>query len=503
MHIRNLAGQTFWYGISTVFARFLNYLLTPYLTKVLLQSEYGEMSLVYAAIAFISVIFMHGLETAYFRFSTSKAEEQKVFNTASTSLLFSTALLFSLLLIFRQEIATLVSIKEHPEYITWSAYIIALDALTSLAFAKLRFQERPIKYAFVRMVSIIINILAVFFFLSLCPRLQLKYPHSILLFVYNNKIGFGYVIIANIIQSAICLVLLYKEFFSFQIKFDTGLWKKIILYSMPLIIVGLCNVINENADRIMLGWWGTGTDLLSIKAGVGTYSACSKLAGLITIAIQAFRLGAEPFFFKVAAGENPQKLYSKVMNVFVIAMCAMFLIVSLNLDIWKLFIQNPLMWAGLKVVPILLFANIFLGIYYNLSIWFNLKNRTIVGAVITFTGALITVGINYLFIPRYGYIACAWATFFCYGSMVLLTYFWGQKVYPISYPIKKIIGYMALSILLYFVYWLFRHLDIGMLVTAIFSFLLFCIFCFIVIKSEKEELGKIPFFNKSLWQRRT
>lgn len=491
--IRKLAGQTMWYGVSSIVARFLNYLLTPYLTKVLLGAEYGEMSLVYAAIPFMNVIFAYGLETAYFRYSRNKEEEQRVYSTATISLIVSTIIFFSLLLFFRHDVATFISLKEHPEFVTWSAYIIALDAITSLAFAKLRFQARPRKFAFVRVMSIIVNIVVVFFFLSLCPRLAVKHPESMLLKLYDPNIsGVGYVIIANVVQSAFCLLLLWKEFFSFKLEFDTKLWKEIITYSLPLVIVGLGGVINETADRIMLGWWSSAPD---VKFEVGAYSACYKLSILITLSVQAFRMAAEPFFFKVAGGENPQRVYARVMKFFIIAVCTMFLLVTLYLNVWKYFIQNEKMWIALGVVPILLLANMFLGIYYNLSIWFKLKNKTIAGALITLMGAGITVVINYFFIPKYGYMACAWATFACYGSMMLVAYLWGQKEYPIPYPVKKFLSYISVCLVLYSIHYLFRQLDIGLLVTAVFGTILLGIFIALVLWAEKAELKKIPFFQ--------
>lgn len=492
--IRKLAGQTFWYGVSSIVARFLNYLLTPYLTKVLLGQEYGEMSLVYAAIPFMNVIFAYGLETAYFRYSQTKEQEQKVYSTATISLIISTILLFSTLLFFRHSVAEIISLKEHPEYITWSALIIAMDAITSLAFAKLRFQGRPRKFAFVRVMSIVVNIIVVFFYLSLCPRLMQKHPDNILLKLYDPSIsGVGYVIIANVVQSAMCFLLLWKEFFSFKPEFDYELWKKIMRYSLPLVIVGLGGVINETADRIMLGWWSTAPD---VKFEVGAYSACYKLSILITLSVQAFRMAAEPFFFKVAGGENPQRVYARVMNFFVIAVSTMYLLVTLYLDIWKYFIQNKNMWVALKVVPILLLANMFLGIYYNLSIWFKLKNKTIAGAIITMIGAGITILINYLFIPDYGFMACAWATFACYGSMMLLSYFWGQIEYPIPYAVKKIVFFIALALAVYFLHHFFAELQIGLLITAVVGTILLAGYLAVIVWIEKEEFSKIPFLQK-------
>ncbi len=377
-----------WYGASSIAARFLNYLLTPYLTSILLTSAYGEMSLVYSLIPFLNIIFTYGLETAYFRYIQRSEQNADVYNTITVSLILSTISFTLLMLLFRRDIAAIISLKDHPEYITWSAWIIGLDALTTLSFAKLRQEGRPVKYASIRIAGILINIAVIIFFLSVCPRIAAKDPDSILLTFYDKKIGVGYVFIANLVQSAVTFLLLWKEFFSFKWKFNGPLWKEIMLYSMPLIIAGFGGMINETFDRIMLGWWSTAKDT---KVEVGIYAGCYKLSILITLFIQAFRLGAEPFFFKQAQGENPQRIYARVMKFFVITICVMFLFVALYMDIWKHFIQDPKIWTGLRVVPILLLANMFLGIYYNLSVWYKLTNKTMAGAWITIIGAALTL----------------------------------------------------------------------------------------------------------------
>lgn len=485
-----------WYGASSIAARFLNYLLTPYLTAKLLDSAYGEMTIIYSALPFLNVIFTYGLETAYFRYVQKKEHEQEVYNTATVSLIISTISLTALLILFRVAFADLLRIEKHPEFITWSAFIIAFDALSALAFAKLRFEQRPRKFASIRIAGILINIAVVFFFLSICPKIAAKHPHSSLLIFYNKNLGVGYVIIANLVQSIATFLLLWKEFFSFKWKFNGQLWKQIMVYSLPLIIAGFGGMINETFDRIMLAWWSTGPTETAIKAQVGTYGACYKLSILITLFIQAFRMGAEPFFFKQAQGENPQRVYARVMKFFVITICVMFLVVALFLNVWKHFIQNPKMWVGLKVVPILLLANMFLGIYYNLSIWYKLTNKTMAGAWITIIGAVLTIIINYLFIPRYGYMACAWATFVCYGSMMVISYIWGQKEYRVPYAWKKLLAYMIIVVLLYFAHnglleissnrWFNLGTGAGLLLS-------FTVFVMIV---ERKELGRLPVIGK-------
>lgn len=494
--IKKLAGQTIWYGASSIAARFLNYLLTPYLTAKLANVAYGEMSLVYAAIPFLNIIFTYGLETAYFRFAKKAEDQDRVYNTATVSLLTTTTLFTALLLLFRNQLAALIGIPDHPEYVTWSAFIIAFDALSVLAFAKLRFDGRPVKFAIVRIAGILINIFFVFFFLSICPDIQRKDPYSFIGTFYNPSMAVGYIIIANLIQSFITLLLLSKEFLSFRWQFDGKLWREIILYSSPLIIAGFGGMINETFDRIMLRWWSSAPTAELAKAQVGIYSACYKLSILITLFVQAFRMGAEPFFFKQAEGQNPQRIYARVMKFFVITICFMFLVVVLFLDVWKHFIQNPKQWEGLPVVPVLLLANMFLGIYYNLSIWYKLSNKTMTGAWITLIGAGITLGVNYLFIPSFGYMACAWATFLCYGSMMVISYLRGQKEYPVPYAAKKLVAYIVIAVLLYGLHGLFKKLGLDIWAERGFALILLCLFSLLVINLERKEFQRLPYVGR-------
>jgi O-antigen/teichoic acid export membrane protein len=493
--IKKLAGQTLWYGASSIAARFLSYLLTPYLTYKMSTDTYGDMSILYAAIPFLNVLFTYGLETAYFRYAKTKEEHQKVYNTATISLIFSTSVFTSLLVLFNKPIAHLLRLDAHPEYITCSAFIIGFDTLTTLAFAKLRYEERPRKFAMFRVANIILYMAGVFFFLSVCPKLYEKNPNSFIHAFYDPANQVGYVIVANLIASVGTFLLLFKEFFSFQWKFDGKLWKEIILYSSPLILAGFAGMINETFDRIMLGWWSSAPTLLEKKSQVGIYSACYKLSILITLFVQAFRMSAEPFFFKQAQGQQPQKVYARVMKFFVIVICFMFLLVMLFLDLWKHFIDRHY-WSGLKVVPILLLANMFLGIYYNLSIWYKLSNKTIAGAWITVIGAVITLIINYTLIPSFGYMACAWATFLCYGSMMVVSYVWGQKNYRVPYAWKKLVAYMLISLALYGVYELVNHFDLGIWTNRGIALVLLGLFGLLILNVERKEFQRMPYIGR-------
>jgi len=495
-NIKNLAGQTIWYGASSIAARFLNYLLTPYLTATLSGPGYGEMSLVYAAIPFLNVIFTYGIETAYFRFSRNDGAQKDIYSTASISVFCSTILLTTLLLLSGTNVAQWLKLDEHPEFITYSAFIIAFDTLSTLPFAKLRQQGKPKKFAFIRITSIVLTIALTYFFISVCPKIIAKNPDSFISAFYKKDYGVGYVIIANLIASVFTLILLYKELFSFKWKFSVTTWQKMMLYSMPLIIAGLGGMINETFDRIMLNWWAPVSNALEAKNEVGIYSACYKLSILISLFIQAFRMGAEPFFFKQADGNNPQRTYARVMKFFVITITVMFLIVALYLDIWKYFIMNKDFWVGLKVVPVLLLANMFLGIYYNLSVWYKLTDKTFYGAWITIAGAAITIIINYLFIPYFSYMACAWATFASYGSMMLISYVWGQKHYRIPYAWKKLLAYMVIVVLLYFLHQGIIAINDNKYLNIISATIFVMAYCWFLAKIEKKELPKLPLIGK-------
>ncbi len=499
--IKKLAGQTMWYGVSSIVARFLFYLLTPYFTLKLSISGYGDMSLMYAAIPFLNVIFTYGIETAYFRFATKEEYKKDIYNTAIISILCSTVFLTILLIIMRSSIAHLLRLDNHPEFITFSALIIALDTLATLPFAKLRLDQRPRKYALIRIATIILQIAITYFLLSVCPRIAKENQNGFIAAFYDPGYGVGYIIFANLVASFFALLLLHKEFLSFRFKFNRKVWIAMMVYSLPLIIAGFGGMINETFDRIMLSWLAPVDNIAAAKDQVAIYSACYKLSILITLFVQAFRMGAEPFFFKQAEGQNPQKIYARVMKFFVITITVMFLVVSLYIDIWKYFLSTDpdklkIYWTGLKVVPILLLANMFLGIYYNLSIWYKLTNKTLAGAYITLIGALLTLVVNFIFIPYFGYMACAWATFLCYFSMMVLSFVWGQKDYKIPYAWKKLSAYIIIVVLLFLIHRAFTHFFISPVSNfASATFLLF-FYIWFLLRVEWREFQKLPVIGR-------
>lgn len=494
--IKKLAGQTLWYGGSSILARMINYLITPYLIYKLPVEGFGDNSLIYASISFLNIIFTYGMETAFFRFAKN-GKENDVYNTSLISILVSTILFSGVLLFFYKDIAGFLKLEAHPEFVMYFLAVIALDAITTLPFALLRLQGRPVRFASIRITNVLVYAFTTYFFISILPGIVQRKPQGLLSYIYKENYQVGYVIIANLIASFITLLQLRKAFSHFRFRFNGSLWKEIMLYSLPMIIVGLGGMVNETADRFMLNWWGpAATDALK-KVDVAIYSANYKLSILITLFIQAFRMGAEPFFFKQAEGKDPQKVYARVMKFFVIVICSMFLFVGLYLDVWKhLFLTKPEYWEGIKIVPILLLANMFLGVYYNLSIWYKIKDKTLSGAYITIIGALVTFVINYIFIPKYNYVASAWATFAAYGTMMVISYLWGQKVYPVPYPMKKIGAYFFFALMVFFASQLVGHFFDSKWLSAGVGTILFIIYLWFISIIEHKELSKLPVVGK-------
>lgn len=488
-NIKQLARQTIWYGLSSIAGRFLNYLLTPLLLHIFASVAYGKISTLFAIAAFLNILFSYGMETAYFRFAAREPEE-KIFQTAFTALLCSTLAFSFLLLAGSNSIARFLEIPHQPQYVQWVVLIVAFDTLAVLPFSRLRYQGRPRKYAFIKILNILTNIALVLFFLVLCKNAPAE---SWLQSVYNPAIGLGYVLIANVAASILTLLLLLPEWKGYRVGVDMVFLKALLRYSWPLIIVGFGGMINEMIDRFMLlKIYPGGTDAAYAQSGI--YSANYKLAVLIVLFIQAFRLGAEPFFFRQSTQTNAPQTYARVMKFFVLACCCCFLGVVLFLDIWKYFMgrTHPEYWTGLKVVPILMLAKLFLGVYYNLSVWYKLTNRNLTGAWITLGGAAITVIINFLLIPTLGYMACAIATFCCYGFMMVISYQLGQKYYPIPYAWKKLTAYVLVALLLFALHQLSIYLYEPMWFRHSMGLLLGAAFLVIIGSIEKRELALLP-----------
>lgn len=497
--IKKLAGQTLWYGIPTIVSRFLGYLMNMALPFFIAMPEKtADLVQVYTIIPFLNVLYACGLETAYFRFAQIHNEE-KLYNTLSISLFFNT-LLFSVALILLQPmIVSATDLDRHPEYIVWMIAILAVDNLNTLPFAKLRRENRPKQYAFARVAGIVINISIVILFMGVIPAIIEKNPDSFFTAIYNKDMGLGYYLLGNLCGSLFTLLLLFKEIKKIRLRFDGKIWKEAIKYSAPLIIVGFGGMINDVLSRLI---YRHVVDLPQQQADheLGIFANIFRIALLITIMIQAFRMAAEPFFFSKSKEENAKRTYARVMKFFVIACCFMFLLIGLFLDVFKwLFatFANPLWVEGIEVVPLLALGNIFLGIYYNLSIWYKLTHKNMLGAIITIIGAAITILLNILLIPIWHYTGAAIATFCCYLFMMVSSYIWGQKYFPVPYARKKLIAYLVLVVLIYLLHTGINKLYPGhlwfSLTTAAF---LFAGFTWFVSKIEAKELAKLPVVGK-------
>ena len=501
MSIKKLAGQTIWYGVPRIISRFLFFGISLLGFQLYDPNGTYAYTQVYAVIPFLTVLYTYGLETSYFRFAQSH-DRKELFNTLNISV-FATTIVFTLLLfLLKDELVSFLELKKHPEYIDWMVWILFFDTLVALPMARLRLEERPRKYALINVLNILINIGLILFFYYVARPAHEMDPNSFPGNLFDPAIGIGYFILANIFASAATLFMLYREFIGFQFKFNRALWKEVILYSYPLIIVGFGGMINEMLSRVMY------RKVLSEPAALeerelGIFGANYKLAVLITIFIQIFRMAAEPFFFNQSASEGAQKVYARVMKFFVIVCCFMFLVVSLNLDFWVLLIASThAEYAeGKYIIPILSMASVFLGIYYNLSVWYKLTNRNMTGAYITIGGALFTIVLNLVLIPLFHYTGAAWATLACYAFMMIASYQLGQKYYPVPYAKKKLIAYMVISIVLY----ILHRVITGLMdenasyyypVYFLLSFLFMAAFAVLVLNVEKKEFSRLPYIGK-------
>lgn len=476
MSLKRLASQTAIYGLSTIMVRMLNYALAPLHTRVFTdQADYGIISEMYAYVTFLNVLFMYGMETSFFRYATKELTNEarnKIFGTAQLSIFISTVLFVLILLFSSKSIAAMLEYPNHSAYIFYFALIIGFDSLVNIPFAKLRLENRPWKYFTIKLTNVLINITLNFFFLW--PALKGNYTmFSDFGYTYNPSMGISYVFYANLVASAVTFLIFIPTFF--KLHFSTEVWKKMMRYGLPLIIIGFAGMINETLDRVLLKYWLPGNLEENLKQ-VGIYSAVYKLAIFMTLAVQAFRMGAEPFFFSSSTDKNAPRTYASVMLYFTIVCCFIFLGVGMFPDVFKIIIGENY-HSGLFIVPILLLANLFLGVYYNMSIWYKLTDKTAFATIIPLAGAAITIALNYFLIPRLGYAGAAWATLGCYFSMVILSWIIGQKHYYVPYNIKKLSAYIITSVLLCMLGLQFLHwFENNILLTVVIRILLFLIF---------------------------
>lgn len=457
---KKLAGQTAIYGLPTIVGRLLNYLLVPLYTRVFAPAEYGVVTEIYAYVAFLFVVLTYGMETAFFRFSTTHADKEKVYGTSLFSLLITSTIFIMIVFSATPTLSLAMGYAANPEYIKWFALILAADAISSIPYAHLRLNNRPIRFAIVKVVNIITNIAFNLLFIVIIPQIIKQNPEvagsTILKYIYNPDIGVGYIFISNLIASALTFIMLVPGMIKARMKPDFQLLKNMLSYSWPLLIFGFAGIINETFDRIILRHMLP--DSVDAMAQLGIYGACYKVSILMTLFIQTYRYAAEPFFFDQSGTKNAKITYARLMHYFIIVCLFIFLAIMLNIDIVLLFIGSDFR-EGAQVIPILLWANLFLGVFYNLSVWFKLTDRTGTGAIISVAGAAVTLFFNILLIPIMGYMGAAWATFICYAFMMIVSWYYGQKYYPIDYNIKAAGFYILLTLVIYTISFYTNKLD--------------------------------------------
>lgn len=481
--IRRLLGQTAVYGLSVIVGRTLNFLLVPLYTSDAVFPEpkdYGVVSELYAWVAFLIVLLPFGMETAFFKFfNDAKDDKERVYWNAFLVVIGVNALFFLGVLLFNQSIADWMLFSDHPEYIVLLGAIVCVDAVSAIPLARLRAENKALKFAGIQFSSIGVNI--ALNLLVLLVFLDGTNPEQAILAI----------LVINLLASAVKPALLFRDFAQLRWNLDPVLVKQMIWYAFPLVIAGFAGIINETLDRVLLKQVlvGDGMTIDAAEAQVGIYSACYKLAMFVTIFLQAYRYAAEPFFFSQSKNEDRNKLYVKVMNYFVGAVCLVFLGVSLNIQIFKYFIPNEAYWEGLNVVPVLLLANVFLGIYYNQSIWYKLSGQTRFGAYIATGGALITIAMNLALIPLIGFYASAWATLVVYGAQMVASYLLGQKYYPIKYNLRKFFLYLLFALFLFGLAWLI-NIDEGWVQFFVHNALVL-LFAALVYSMEKPTRKKL------------
>ena len=445
--LRKLASQTAVYGLSSVLGRMLNYLLVPLYTLVFAPSEYGIVTELYAYVAFLNILYIYGLETAYFRFS-SQENGANYFNLTFTSILVTSILFSGIAWIFSAQIAGALDYPDKQNFIQWLSAILAIDAIVAIPFARLRQVGKAYHFAVFKLSNIGVNIFLNIFFIILCPLILQDYPQSFVRHIYNPDLGVGYVFLSNLIANALYLLFFFKDWLKVKLTFNAAEWKRMMKYAWPVLIIGFAGVTNEMLSRAILkyrlpeGFYEGYTNLEIL----GIFGACYKLSVFMTLAVQAFRYAFEPFFFAHAKEKNSPQVFSKVMTMFVLFTSFSWLVLCVFMPYYApIFLRQESYLMALDAVPWLLGGGLFLGVFYNLSLWYKLTDNTLYGAYISLIGAFATFILNWTLIPVMGYMGSAIATFASYLLMVAISYVWGMRHYPVPYQVLKVIAYVVLA----------------------------------------------------------
>ena len=445
--LKKLAGETAIYGVSSILGRLLNWLLVPLYTVLFVTEEYGIVTNLMAYVAITLVMLTYGLETGYFRFANDDTYKSKVYSTTFFSVLTTSLIFLGVVLLFLDPISSFLNVPDRSYYVVLLTFTLAFDAITSLPFAKLRQEKRPLRFALIKFCNIGINLGLNLFFLLLCPKLNTLFPDWGVTRIWNPEIGIGYIFIAWFVASFFNLILLLPDLIKIQWHFDKALLRKVLSYAFPILIVSMAAQVNLNGDKMLMP--KLISDAGEALSQTGIYGANYKLAVIMTLFIQAFRFAFEPFFFSQNKDENSKTLYADVLKYFVIFGLLIFLGVMFYLDIVKILIDSKY-HAGLNVVPLVLLANFFLGIFFSLSLWYKLTDKTRFGAYMALGGAAITLTLNIILVPKMGYYGAAIAILVCSVCMTITSYILGQKYYPIPYELKRIAMYFGLAMLFYF-----------------------------------------------------
>ena len=443
-NLKSLAKDTAIYGMSSILGRFLNYLLVPLYTSNISAASggYGIITNLYAYTALLLVILTYGMETTFFRYANKTNEDpQKVYSSTLIMVGFTSLLFIVLVSIFLQPISGVMGYSDHSSYVWVMAATVSIDAFQCIPFAYLRYKKRPIKFAALKLLFIAFNIALNLLYFVVLPDLYKSYP-DIIQHIYNPETGVGYAFYINLVCTASITFFFYKELTGFKYTFDKELAKRMLSYSWPILILGIAGILNQTADFILFPYLYKGSQA---HQQLGIYGAASKIAMIMAMITQAFRYAYEPFVFGKGNDKDNRETYAVAMKYFIIFTLLAFLVVMGYINILRHIIGRDY-WEGLKVVPIVMAGTIMMGVYFNLSFWYKLIDKTIWGAYFSGIGCFVLILINIIFVPQYGYMACAWAGLIGYATAMTLSYFVGQKKYPINYPLKSIGIYVLIAV---------------------------------------------------------
>ena len=484
--VKKLASETVVYGLGSILPKVLNFLLlAPYLTRVLDQENYGIHGILYAYVALLISIYTLRLETAFFRFATIGSNKEKAYSSGFSLILGFSLIATVLIFINAEFIAGLITKAEDARYIRWFSIILLFDALAALPFAKLRLENRALKFSSVKIINVLITAVMVFLYLSIFPRIENQELIQGFPFYYSEGRDLDFVFLANLVASAFVLLIMFSELLKVKLSIDKALLKKMVVYSSPLILVGVAGAINQVFDRVFVSELVEGVDAVATS---GAYNGAAKVAVVMSLFATAFNYAAEPFFFKSFKNKDANQMYATILKAFTIAGCIVFLTIGLFIEQAKYLIGENY-WSALNIVPILLMAYLFLGIYYNVSIWYKLKDKTYIGAIIAFAGAIITIASNIILIPRIGYIGASWSALICYFVMCTLAYFTGRKHLKIPYDVLSILAYIIGAAAMYqFGTWIGQYHGFSMWVIIVWKMLILFTFVGVAFLKDRKLL---------------